>query len=188
MTQVLPEAFAGPAHGAIAGAVFALLLGAVCVSDLRTRRIPNRLVLVIAVLGTVYSIWSLPLVPGLVRAFGGLGLGLALWFPFYVFRLLGAGDVKFFAAASAWIGAGAALKAALLSALAGGVMAIAVVVVSVGWRYAATQLALYAADPRTLAVKASEAPSAKKLKLPYGVAMAAGLALAAWFPNILRAL
>ena len=43
------------------GAVFALLLGAVCVSDLRTRRIPNRLVLVIAVLGIVVSVASVPI-------------------------------------------------------------------------------------------------------------------------------
>jgi prepilin peptidase CpaA len=186
MMQVHLGAFAGPTHGAVSGAVFTLLLGAVCVSDLRTRRIPNTLVLVIAVLGTAFSVASAPLLPGLGRALGGLGLGLALWFPFYLFGVLGAGDVKFFAAASAWIGAGAALQAALLSALAGGVMAIVWLIVGAGWRRAAAQLALHAALPSTLAVKASNASSGHKL--PYGLAMAVGLALAAWFPNVLRPL
>jgi prepilin peptidase CpaA len=185
MTQVHLGAFAGPAYGIVAGAVFALLLGAVCVSDLRTRRIPNKLVLVIAVLGILFSVASAPLLPGLGRAFGGLGLGLALWFPFYLFGVLGAGDVKFFAAGSAWIGAGAALQAALLSALAGGVMAIVWLIVGAGWRRAAEQLALHATLPGTLAVKPSAALSGKKL--PYGLAMAVGLAMAAWFPNVLRA-
>ena len=178
--QLLSAGFAGPAYGAIAGAAFTLLLGAVCVSDLRTRRIPNTLVLVIAVLGIVYSVVSNPWLPGIGRAFGGLAVGLVLWFPFFLFGMLGAGDVKFFAAASAWIGATAALEAALLSALFGGVLAIGSLVVTHGWRGAA----LTAATARHGQIPGDSPTARSGKKLPYGLAMAAGLAVAAWFPNI----
>jgi prepilin peptidase CpaA len=177
--------FAGPAQSAVAGAAFVLLLGAVCVSDLRTRRIPNKLVLVIAVLGTLYSVAALPVLPGLAKALGGLAVGLALWFPFYVLRMLGAGDVKFFAAASTWIGASAALQAALLSALLGGALAILWLAGRAGWQLLGRQRAAHAARTQALGPTEPAAPAGGKL--PYGVAMAAGLALVFWFPGFLRA-
>ena len=33
-------------------------------------------------------------IPGLGRALGGFAVGLALWFPFYLFRMLGEGKVN----------------------------------------------------------------------------------------------
>ena len=183
--ELAQGAFAGPAHGAVAGVVFALLLLAACVSDLRTRRIPNVLVLVVLVLGTIYSVSAAPLLPGLGRAMGGLGVGLALWFPFYMLGMLGAGDVKFFAAASSWIGVGGALEAALLSALAGGVLGLGWLVARSGVRAAAERVAVQVAQRRVLPLSAADP---KLAKLPYGIAMALGLALAAWFPRLLAGL
>lgn len=186
MIQASVGGFAGPAGGAIAGAVFLSLLAAVCVSDLRTRRIPNQLVMVIAIAGTVYSVAHFSLVDGVMRAMGGLAVGLVLWFPFFAFRMLGAGDVKFFAAACTWIGASAALHAALLSALLGGVMAVLWLVGSSGWRATFQRLAIGVTVPRMLAVKETE--PTRRTKLPYGLAMAAGLAVTVWFPDILSVL
>jgi prepilin peptidase CpaA len=177
-------AFAGPAHGAVAGAVFALLLTAACVSDLRTRRIPNQLVLVLLALGTLYSISAAPVLPGLGRALGGLAVGLALWFPFYLFGMLGAGDVKFFAAASSWLGITGALHAAFYSAVAGGALALLWPALQGGLRTAAERVALQVAHRQGLALSERDA---KLAKLPYGIAMALGLALAAWLPRLLAA-
>src|SRR5215213_4943217 len=88
LVQSAGGVFAGQAYGALVGAVFLLLLLAVCASDLRARRIPNKLVVVITASGIVYSVVSAPVLPGLGRSLAGIALGLALWFPFYLLRML----------------------------------------------------------------------------------------------------
>ncbi|HEX5437018.1 MAG TPA: A24 family peptidase [Gemmatimonadaceae bacterium] len=181
--------FAGPAYNAVAGAVFLLLLLWACATDLRSRRIPNELVLCTALLGVVFSVVRQPALHGLVQSLVGLAVGLAIWFPFYLLKMIGAGDVKFFAAAAAWLGAVGALQAAFLSALFGAALAILWMVGSGGWRLAAMRLTRLVIAPvlsqwRTVATR--PAPPPRKLRMPYGVAMAAGLAVAAWFPALLR--
>jgi prepilin peptidase CpaA len=141
------------------------------------------LVVVIAASGVVYSVAAAPVLPGLGRSLAGIGLGLALWFPFYLFRMLGAGDVKFFAGASAWIGVAAVLQAALLSGLIGGVLAVVWLIATTGWQRAAQTAVLQARHPGMARGLAPQGANAKKL--PYGIAMAAGLAIAAWFPHLL---
>ena len=181
MTGTPQGVFAGPLHGAVAGAVFALLLAAVCVSDLRTRRIPNWLVLVILGLGlanaAAVSGWS-----GLVRAVAGVGVGLILWLPFHLFRMMGAGDVKFFAAACAWFGPATAVRATLLSAIFGGVLAILWVASGVVRRRAVRGVAAPASEgsPGGATIDGLPKLDARSRKLPYGLAMAAGLATAVW--------
>ena len=180
VAPALHGGFAGPAYGSVAGTVFGLLLATACVWDVRTRRIPNGLVAVLAVAGLGYSAEAAPVLPGVGAALAGLTVGFVLWVPFYALRMLGAGDVKFFAAASAWLGAGLALRAALLSAFIGGALALAWLVRFGGWRRTASQVALQAAHPgmRVPAV----APERAK-KLPYGVALARGLPAAAGVPH-----
>ena len=115
-------------------ALLAGLLGAALWHDLRTRRIPNRLVLWGTVGGVLLNS-MLPAGAGLFQQpFGGLGLlqslagaaaGLALLLPMYLLRALGAGDVKLMAMCGAFLGPLAVLEAVLLTLLAGGVLAIA---------------------------------------------------------------
>jgi prepilin peptidase CpaA len=164
--------FTGPVHGAVADAVFAALLLAVCVSDLRTRRIANGLVATIALVGILYSVADSSVLAGSARAFGGLATGFLIWLPFYLGRFLGAGDVKFFAAASAWLGASSALRAALLAALCGAVLSVIWMIVTEGWRPALARLVAIVHRPRR--VGAAGHP------LPYALAMAVGLGLSAW--------
>ncbi len=168
---------------ATASLVFGLLLGAVCVSDLRTRRIPNPLVLAIAVTGIIHSVLAAPLLAGLGSAVAGVAVGLAIWLPFFLLRMLGAGDVKFFAAACAWLGVGLGWRAALVAAVAGGVLAVVWVVAGLGFRHAAMVVALDLQSPRMRA-SAAHVPAAHAKKLPYGIAMAIGLAAAAWSPRL----
>lgn len=109
------------------------LLGVALWHDLRTRRIPNRLVLWGALAGLALNS-LLPAGAGLFQQpFGGLGLpqslagaaaGLALLLPMYLLRALGAGDVKLMSMCGAFLGPLAVLEAVLLTLLAGGVLAI----------------------------------------------------------------
>ena len=172
--------FAGPMHGTIAAVVLALLLTAVCVSDLRSRRIPNWLVLLIAGLGLANAV-AASSGTGLVRAAASVGVGLILWLPFYLLRMMGAGDVKFFAAACAWLDPITALRAALLSAVFGGVLALVWVAGSV-----VRQRALRASATTASEVAAGPLRSdPRSRKMPYGLAMVAGLTVAVWFPLFL---
>ena len=171
--------------GVVVSAAFAVLILTVCVSDVRTRRIPNRLVLLIAALGVLFSVVSHPWWPGLTRAIGGMAVGLAIWLPFYLVRMLGAGDVKFFAAASAWLGPALALKAALLAGVFGGLLAL-LWLSRDGWVLAVARLSTMrngAVLPRP--ADAGVAGRVAARRVPYGVAMAVGLAAAAWFPEFL---
>jgi prepilin peptidase CpaA len=176
--------FTASMSAALAGACLTGLLAAAAVGDARTRRIPNRLVLWIAGLGVVYSIVSVPVATGLGRAMLGLVIGLGLWIPFYAFGMLGAGDVKLFAAGSCWLAPSQVVGAAILSALCGGVLSILALVLAHGAGITMFRVAQLVRDPSALA-SPMEIPEGRPT-LPYGIALAAGLALEGWFPQLLR--
>ena len=125
---------------AAGGVVLCALLAAACVSDLRTRRIPNRLVLVTLVAGVVFSAVTKSFAAGLTQAGGGLLTGLAIWIPFYALRMLGAGDVKLFAAAATFLGARSAVDAAVYTALYGGALALLYMILNSGLKSTAIRL------------------------------------------------
>jgi prepilin peptidase CpaA len=119
------------------GAVLIVLLTIAVVSDWRQRRIPNVLVLVTLLAGIVFhtlgpqssgtgGLFSTqPGALGAWRALAGAAVGLVLFLPFYVLRLLGAGDVKLLAAVGAFAGPSTVVNLALFVLLAGGVLALA---------------------------------------------------------------
>jgi prepilin peptidase CpaA len=104
----------------------ALMTGLVaCVTDIRSRRIPNLLTFG-AALGAVAvhvaaSGWS-----GLATSAGGWLAGVALFLPFFLLGGMGGGDVKLLAALGAWLGPRDAFWLAIYASMAGGVMAVAV--------------------------------------------------------------
>jgi prepilin peptidase CpaA len=93
-------------------------------TDLRSRRIPNWLVLPFLLAGVGVSSW-LGGWRGAGRSLEGLGLGVLLFGVLFLLGGMGAGDVKLCAAIGAWIGPGQLLIALVLTGLAGGVMVIA---------------------------------------------------------------
>lgn len=100
-----------------------ILVVVAAIFDIRYRRIPNWLVLAGIVAGFTWNAYSSH-GSGLVRAAGGLGLGFILYFPLYLLRARGAGDVKLLAAAGAITGPGNCFWLFLLTAVLGGLIAV----------------------------------------------------------------
>jgi prepilin peptidase CpaA len=113
----------------------------------------------------------------------GLLLGFAIWIVFYLAGVIGAGDVKFFSAAATWLGPSATWRAALAAAAAGGVLAV-VFLVREGRLGATLGRMMFAMSSKsaTLLVKDGD-DSATGSRLPYGVALATGALIAAWWPG-----
>jgi prepilin peptidase CpaA len=104
----------------------ALSLGltAAVVIDVRTRRIPNWLTGAMAGAGFGLAFGGGGVTP--LQALLGVLVGLALMLPGHAIGATGAGDVKLMAAVGAFLGPGLAFRAFLYSALAGGVLALAI--------------------------------------------------------------
>lgn len=94
-------------------------------TDLRSRRIPNWLVLPFLVVGLVVSV-----VPkswhgiGILHSLEGMGLGLVLFGILAFMGGMGMGDVKLCAAIGAWVGPQQLFVALVLTGIAGGIMAL----------------------------------------------------------------
>ena len=173
----------------------ALLLTA-CATDLRARRIPNPLVLALLGAAVVRALLGGPVAPG--AALLAAGLGLLLWLPPYALRVLGAGDVKLFAAAAAWIGPVAVPRAALAAGVAGGLLGLAWLLArltraTVGalrvHRFGApAAIAAHAAAcggvlPALATRLRASAQADRRTTLPYGLAIAAGILAVVWAPG-----
>ena len=145
-------------------------LAAAVVTDVRTRRIPNWLTGAIAGAGFGLAFGGGGVTPW--QAALGLLLGLALMLPGHVIGATGAGDVKLMAAIGAFLGPGLVFRAFLYSALAGGVLALAVALhrgLLADTLIGATQLVTSPTASRDAIV----AP-ARGNRFPYGPAIAAG--------------
>lgn len=149
--------------------ILAICLGLAVYFDVVERRIPNWLVVTTVVLGLA----------GAMSISGGVGLiggalrvliGLALWLPLYAARMLGAGDVKLFAASSAWLSSvSQVLIAAAASAIVGGILAIV-------WALFQRRAVSAIGNTLTMIRFRFRIPFERQShKLPYGVAMAIGL-------------
>jgi prepilin peptidase CpaA len=166
------------------------LLGLAVWHDVRSRRIPNRLLLpgalaACALHGALAAGQGLFQQPfgglGLMSALAGLAIGLALLLPLYMLGAMGAGDVKLMAMVGAFLGPQAVIEAALLSLLCGGVLALSAALWS---RTLPTvlmhvqQMLLHALLRAVSGAGAAiPAPPAASGKLPYAIAIASGTLL-----------
>lgn len=92
-------------------------------TDVRSRRIPNWLVLPFLVIGVVVSGWMQGW-HGVGQSFMGIGLGALVLGFFCWMGGMGMGDMKLCAAVGAWIGPAQLMVALVVMAMAGGVMAL----------------------------------------------------------------
>jgi prepilin peptidase CpaA len=144
--------------------------------DLRTGRIPNGLTFGLAAAGLLMAGTGANGI-SLGAALAGLFVGALLMLPGHVLGATGAGDVKLLAAVGAIVGPAQIVNAFLLTALAGGLMAVAIA--HRRGRLAATlsgtgRLVKAPAETR----RAVLAPGAGN-RFCYGPAIAAGSVLAA---------
>jgi prepilin peptidase CpaA len=167
--------------------LLSLLLAAV-VTDLRSRRIPNTLVLLgicLALLAHALALVSdvAPLAGAQWWApLAGLSVGLFALMPLYLLRALGAGDLKLLAMVGAFVGAPTVLIAALYTLLAGGVLSL-VVMLGRGvathtlrnLRFLMTDWALRMRSGHGIAMAPLATTAAR---LPYAVAISAGTVMA----------
>lgn len=177
--------FTGSLVHVAGGAVFTLLLVAGCISDLRTRKIPNELVLAILITGWLFAFASADVWRALVMSLAGIAVGFGIWIAFYLIGVIGAGDVKFFAAAGAWLGPGPTWRAALIAAIVGGVLAVAYLVSERRLGDVLRRLAVAASSGTLASVpEQTEVSGVKHRPLPYGVALAIGALVTAWVPQL----
>lgn len=102
-----------------------LVLAVSTFTDLRSRRIPNWLVLPFWLAGLVVSFlpksWH---TIGIVQSLEGMGLGLLLFGVLAFMGGMGMGDVKLCAAIGAWVGPKQLFVALVLTGIVGGIMAV----------------------------------------------------------------
>lgn len=170
----------------MAAMVFVALLMAAAVMDVRVRRVPNALCMVLLAVGLGVGALGTGQV-SVLNALAGVATGLAIWLPFWLLGMLGAGDVKFFAAACAWIGPSLAWRASLGVALLGGVMALMIMARQRGLRSTAEFTALVPTTARGIVANARTGTGlASARSFPYAVPMAIVLAGARFYPDVFR--
>jgi len=177
-----PGLFLATPEAVVTGLLFAALLAVAALSDVRSRRIPNQLVGPLAVVGLAAAVTVFRAPVGLTGAAAGFALALAMWGPFWLLRVLGAGDVKLAAAIGVWLGPAGVIEASVLAALAGGLLALCVLARRGRLGALTVSLALWVGAllrgrvTKPLASRTTEV-------LPYGVALAVGAVLAGWLPR-----
>lgn len=96
-----------------------------CITDVRTRRIPNVLTFGAALAGLIFHL-ATGSVAGLEQSIAGWFVGLLLFLPFFLLGGMGGGDVKLLAALGAWVGFQDVFWLAIYASIAGGVIGIGV--------------------------------------------------------------
>jgi prepilin peptidase CpaA len=155
---------------------------AACWFDVRTRRIPNALTFSAAAVGLVV-VTVIHSGQGTVSSVAGFLVGLAVFFPLFVLRGLGGGDVKLMGALGAWLGTSMIFGVAFYTALAGGAFALALIVRHRYGGQAMRNLWVLLMHWRVFGIRPLDSLTLETSagpKLPYALPIAAGLALAFW--------
>jgi prepilin peptidase CpaA len=151
------------------------------VIDGKKLKVPNYITFPLIVSGWVFNTavmgWE-----GLGLSLLGAAVGLGLLLPAYAIGGMGAGDVKLLAGVGAWVGGTVTFYAFCVSAIIGGIIAVAMVVCRRGWTRHKNQFLMIlneiatVGSPTELATIAAERKSSMML-LPYGIPIAIGTIL-----------
>ena len=157
-------------------AILIALLGVAAWFDIKSRRIPNWLVLT----GLISSLGiQLLFSSGGVSAWGlGILAGFGLFLPLYLVHAMGAGDVKLMAVVGGFLGPAAAVDVVLTTLVAGGVLAVAVALWSGALRQTVANARYLMIDTIFKTLHGGRAqidgPPVSAGNLPYAVAIAVG--------------
>lgn len=159
------------------GLLTGLLLAAVF-SDVATRKIPNNLTM-FGIVSGFFVQYFLPDGNGIVFAIKGLIFGFGLFLPFYILRVMGAGDVKLIAMVGCFVGSPDIFGVILSTLLAGGVLSLVCMIKAKSVRQVLNNMKymvvfgdIGAAGNAKLSNELSEGKSAGGM--PYAIAIAMG--------------
>lgn len=154
-----------------------VLLVAACIDGWKLK-VPNWLTFPFVLTGWIHGFavagWT-----GLGESLLGTAVGLALLLPAYAIGGMGAGDVKLLAGVGAWVGAVITFYAFCVSAVVGGILAVAMIAYRRSWyQHYANLLVMFhefttVRQPTKLAALAAERKPTMVL-LPYGIPLAIG--------------
>lgn len=165
-----------------------VLLGVAVATDLRSRRIPNLLLLPALSLALMLHAIDAGLA-GLVTAAGGLALGLAMLMPLYAVGGMGAGDVKLLGVIGSFLGPVGAVVAGLATMIAGAVLGIVFLLWQRCWPVPGAQIAQFSSPHNITAPTPSifrpAQSGSRKSYIPYAPAIAAGTMVALWYLEFL---
>jgi prepilin peptidase CpaA len=153
-----------------------------CVTDIRSRRIPNILTFGAASAGLLFHSFA-PAGEGVTTAAFGWLIGVVAFFIPFALGGLGGGDVKLLGALGAWLGPVPTIWVVLYSGVAGGVMAIVVALARGYARQAASNVYLLLAHWRVAGISALPEltlDTSAGPRLAYAVPIFAGTAVAIW--------
>jgi prepilin peptidase CpaA len=152
-----------------------------CVTDLRTRRIPNLLTFGSALAGFLFHVFVAG-ASGAGTSAGGWLVGTLVFLPFFALRGMGGGDVKLLAALGAWLGPTETLWLAAYSMIAGGVVAVIVAFFSGYLRTALGNVGAMIGFWYTVGLKPVPELTldSKSPKLAYAVPILAGTVITLW--------
>lgn len=158
--------------------VLILLVVSTAITDLVSRRIPNRMLL--GAWLCVLPLQSLSATPGaaLLACLGGATAGFLMFLPLYLLRGMAAGDVKLMATVGAFVGPLGAFHIALLSWCIGGIIALLIIACKGSIRTALGNMhdLLRPLWMRVVGLPAATEPMRQPSvgMMPYGVAIALG--------------
>jgi prepilin peptidase CpaA len=149
-------------------------LGSGAMVDTACRRIPNGISMGTAAIGVVLAATGISGV-SLTSSLFGFFLGFLLMLPGHLLGATGAGDVKLFAAAGAVVGAGMIVPAFLMTAVAGGLLAVGIA----WWRGRLVRTFRLTARlfGRSATAKSDIESFGEDNRFPYGPAIAIGCVL-----------
>lgn len=160
-------------------AVLIVFVVSLAIIDSRTHRIPNALCAVAALIGVSLQV-GIHGEAGLLVALGGATVAFAMFIPFYVLRAFGAGDVKAMATAGIFLGVQNAVLAGGITLIAGAVLGLLMLWLKPA--HAAGSLrrlaGLLLSPVASVRNREQNRSSDQRLRFPYGVAIACGVAVA----------
>ena len=161
-----------------------LLISAVS-TDLSSHRISNSLVIMVLFTGLLAQLTG-DLTMGIAYWLGGLGVGLAMFLPFYIGGGMGAGDVKLMAAVAGFFGPQEAVVVCGAALAAG--LPLAIVYIIARW----VRQQLHASEVATVATATGvhhkhdststfDVREGKAQRIPFASAIAAGTVFGLWW-------
>lgn len=158
------------------------ICAAACITDVRTRRIPNVLtfgaaVAALIVRGTLFG------ASGVAEGIAGWVLGVLVLFPLFFVRGLGGGDLKLVAALGAWVGPVEAVWLALYASVCGGIIGLGYALARGYLRTALSNLMVIGNHWRTTGFKPVPGltlDNADQPKLPYAIPILLGTVVTLW--------